>query len=172
MLYGLHDHISPSCFRSSKIETLEKKAELLGQAQEDVIKKSDSLKKETEISTKVPERETKKDAILAEPAVFHEQVQADEIKKTETSETTAEVPERVQRNAINKNRVLEQIVEVMRKDRGGPHWLDSFGADLRWKPPAIMPPVFRITCLSADSSMPHGASCRPETNEDVLRCTV
>jgi hypothetical protein len=25
--------------------------------------------------------------------------------------------------------------------RGGPHPLDSSGADLRWKPPAVMPPV-------------------------------
>ena len=100
-------------FSTSEIETLEKKAELLGQTQGDVIKKNVASEKKTEISTNVPELETKKDAILAEPAVFHEQAQEDEIKKTET---TAEVPEQIQRNAIKKNGVLEQIAEVMQKD--------------------------------------------------------
>ena len=56
--------------------------------------------------------------------------------------------------------------------RGGPHWLDSFGADLRWKPPAIMPPVFPGNLPLADSSMLHVASCRPEKNEDAPRCTA
>ena len=56
--------------------------------------------------------------------------------------------------------------------RGGPHWLDSFGADLRWKPPAIMPPVFLGNLPLADSSMLHEASCRLEKNEDVPRYTA
>jgi hypothetical protein len=32
-------------------------------------------------------------------------------------------------------------IKMKSANRGGPHWLDSFGADLRWKPPLIMPPV-------------------------------
>ena len=103
-------------FSSSKIEALEKKAELLGQTQGDEIEKSDALKKETEISAQVPERETKKDAILVKPDVFQERVKEDEIKKSETSETTAEVPARVQRSAIKKSGTLEKIAELVRKD--------------------------------------------------------
>jgi hypothetical protein len=56
--------------------------------------------------------------------------------------------------------------------RGGPHWLDSFGADLRWKPPVIMPPVFPGNLPLADSSMLHGASYRPEKNVDAPRYTA
>ena len=65
------------------------------------------------------------------------------------------------------------IFEVMLAvRRGGPHWLDSFGADLRWEPPSIMPPLFQDTPAWADSSMPQRVSCRPEKNEDDLRCIV
>jgi hypothetical protein len=56
--------------------------------------------------------------------------------------------------------------------RGGPQWLDSFGADLRWKPPAIMPPVLPDNLPLANSSMPHVVSCRPEKNEDAPHCNV
>jgi len=103
-------------FSTSKIETLEKKAELLGQVQRDETEKSGALEKETEISAQVQEHETKKSVIFEKTAVSYEVVQGDEIKKIETSETTAEFPERVQRNATNKGGVLEQIVEVMQKD--------------------------------------------------------
>jgi len=61
---------------------------------------------------------------------------------------------------------------LLQKARGGPHWLDSFGADLRWKPPAIMPPVFPGNLPLADSSMLHVASCRLEKNGDAPRYTA
>ena len=58
------------------------------------------------------------------------------------------------------------------KVRSGPHWLNSFGADLRWKPPSVMPPVFQDNPPLANSSMPHVVSCRPEKNEDAPHCNV
>ena len=67
---------------------------------------------------------------------------------------------------------LDTFAFVIPTQRGGPHWLDSFGADLRWKPPAIMPPVFLGNLPLADSSMLHEASCRLEKNEDAPRYTV
>jgi hypothetical protein len=60
---------------------------------------------------------------------------------------------------------------IKASDRGGPQWLDSFGADLRWEPPSIMPPAFPERRAVAVSSMPHVGSCRPEKNVDALRCT-
>ena len=56
--------------------------------------------------------------------------------------------------------------------RGGPHWLDSFVLDLRWKTPVLMQRESPECRLSADSSMPHGASGRQVTNADVLRCNA
>jgi LPXTG-site transpeptidase (sortase) family protein len=103
-------------FSTSKIETLEKKAELLGQVQRDEIKTSGTLEKNTEISAQVQEHETRKSAILGKTAVSQEVVQGDEIKKIEASETTAEIPKQVQKDATKKGGVLEQIVGLMRKD--------------------------------------------------------
>lgn len=54
--------------------------------------------------------------------------------------------------------------------RGGPHRLDRFGAEIRWKPPSIMPPVASGNLLGADSSMPHKASGRRVTNVVAPRC--
>jgi len=45
----------------------------------------------------------------------------------------------VGQNAADVGQLQPQVII---KSRGGPQWLDSSGADLRWKPPAIMPPVF------------------------------
>jgi hypothetical protein len=39
-----------------------------------------------------------------------------------------------------KRQISEKIKNVKQVNRGGPHCSDSFGADLRWKPPSIMPP--------------------------------
>jgi hypothetical protein len=69
-------------------------------------------------------------------------------------------------------KINPKLKATKRCDRGGPHWLDSFGAELRWKPPSLMPPVLPDTPASADSSMPHGASCRPVMNEDAFHCNV
>jgi sortase (surface protein transpeptidase) len=106
-------------FSTSKIETLEKKAELLGQVQRDEINKSGALEKKTEISAQVQEHETKKSAILGKTAVSQEVAQRDSIKKIEALDTTAEVPERVQRNAIKKSGALERrssLFELVRRD--------------------------------------------------------
>jgi hypothetical protein len=70
----------------------------------------------------------------------------------------------------DKAAIIKKMSEIRSKLIGGPHWLDSFGAELRWKPPSLMPPVLPDTPVSADSSMPHGASCRPAMNEDALHC--
>jgi len=103
-------------FATSKIETLEKKAELLGQTQGDMINKSEPLDKKAEVLIQIQSDETKERKVLEEISDPPEQIQMDEIRKNVTLDTTAEVPERVQRNAAKKNEVLEQIVEVMRKD--------------------------------------------------------
>ena len=56
--------------------------------------------------------------------------------------------------------------------RSGPYWLDSLTADLRWKPPSVMPPVLLGYQAVAVSSMPHRVSCRPVKNEDALHCSA
>ena len=61
---------------------------------------------------------------------------------------------------------------IASEGRGGPQWLDSLTADLRWKPPAIMPPVELDILPLAVSSMPHMAFCRPEKNEDAPHCNI
>jgi len=103
-------------FATSEIETLEKKAELFGQTQGDMVNKSEPLEKTAALSIKIQSDETKDRRVLEEISDPPEQVQMDEIKKNVTVDTTAEVPERVQRNATKKNGVLEQIAEAMQKD--------------------------------------------------------
>ena len=58
------------------------------------------------------------------------------------------------------------------EERSGPYWLDSLTADLRWKPPSVMPPVLLGYQAVAVSSMPHRVSCRPVKNEDALHCSA
>jgi LPXTG-site transpeptidase (sortase) family protein len=82
-------------FSTSKIETLEKKAELLGQVQTD---------------------ETKKSVILGKTPVSQEQGQRDQINKIEASEITAEVPEQGKRDETKQGGVLQQKAELIRKD--------------------------------------------------------
>jgi LPXTG-site transpeptidase (sortase) family protein len=103
-------------FATSKIEKLEKKAELLGQSQGAVINKSEPLEKTLEIPTQIRSDETKDRKVLEEISDPPEKVQWDEIKKNVTVDKTAEVSEGVQRTAIEKSGVLEQISEVMQKD--------------------------------------------------------
>lgn len=50
---------------------------------------------------------------------------------------------------------LQRLTDEQANDRGGPHCLDSLTADLRWKPPSIMPPALQDNLPVADSSMPH-----------------
>jgi LPXTG-site transpeptidase (sortase) family protein len=103
-------------FSTSKIETLEKKAELLGQVQEDAIKKSEESEKRAELPRQIRGDETKERRVLEEISDPPEQVQVDEIKKNLTVEATTTVPEQVQKNVTKKSGVLEQIVELMQKD--------------------------------------------------------
>lgn len=70
---------------------------------------------------------------------------------------------------------LVDIANIIRSNvshRGVPQSLDSFGAELRWKPPAFMPPVSRGILPVADCNMPHTESCRPAMNADVLHCNA
>jgi len=103
-------------FSTSKIETLEKKAELLGQTQEDMVRKSEESEKKAEVPRWIRSDETKERRLLEEISDPPEKVQGDKIKKNLRVDTTTEVPEEVQRNATKNNGVLEQIVEVMQKD--------------------------------------------------------
>jgi hypothetical protein len=56
--------------------------------------------------------------------------------------------------------------------RGGPHWLDSLAADLRWEPPTIMLPVLQDSLPLANSSMLHAGSYRQEKNVAALHCNA
>lgn len=64
------------------------------------------------------------------------------------------------------------FVDLITSVRGGPQWLDSFGADLRWKPPSIMPPSLSDILLLAGSSMSHTAFCRQGKNVAALHCNA
>jgi LPXTG-site transpeptidase (sortase) family protein len=103
-------------FATSKIETLEKKAELLGQTQGDMVKKIEESEKKGEVPIEIRSDETKERKVLEEISGPPEKVQGDEIKKNVTVDTTAEIPEGVQRNTTKTGGVLEQIVELMQKD--------------------------------------------------------
>ena len=80
-------------FSPSKIEALEKKAELLGQVQENQAEKSDSLKKKAEIPAQDQGYKIKKIETLDTTENFPERVYKNEMKKTVALKTRAELPE-------------------------------------------------------------------------------
>jgi len=69
-------------FATSKIETLQKKAELLGHTQGDMVKKSDESDKKTEVPIQIRSDETKKSESLERSASLFESVRRDAIKST------------------------------------------------------------------------------------------
>jgi len=107
-------------FSTSKIETLEKKAELLGHAQGDMIKKSEAFEKTAESPIQIRSNETKEKGVSEERSDPPRKVQKDEIKMNVTVDTTAEVPEQVQRDESKdsgdlRNMANPMINEVIRK---------------------------------------------------------
>jgi len=103
-------------FSTSKIETLEKKAELLGQAQGDVIKKSEVLQKKAELPIQIRSDETKERGVLEERSDPPGKVQRAEIKMNVTVDTKAEVPEQVQRDESKNSGDLRNMANPMLND--------------------------------------------------------
>jgi LPXTG-site transpeptidase (sortase) family protein len=83
-------------FSPSKIETLEKKAGLLGQVQVDKIKKINA----SDTPKKLPER-----------------VKKDEIKKSVALTTRAELPEQLRKDETNKNGPFDKIADLFERVR-------------------------------------------------------
>jgi LPXTG-site transpeptidase (sortase) family protein len=104
-------------FSPSKIEALEKKAELLGQVQANQAEKSDSLGKKAAIPAKVQGYKIKEIETLDTTENFPERVYKNEMKKTVALETRAELPEQVGRNEIKKAGPLGKISDLFERVR-------------------------------------------------------
>jgi len=81
-------------FATSKIETLQKKAELLGHTQGDMVKKSDESDKKTEVPIQIRSDETKKSESLERSASLFESVRRDAIKSTIENQSRSEATEK------------------------------------------------------------------------------
>jgi LPXTG-site transpeptidase (sortase) family protein len=104
-------------FSPSKIEALEKKAELLGQVQENQAEKSDSLEKKTEITAQDQGYNIKKIETLDTTENFPEQFNENEMKKTVALKTSAEIPEQARRNETKKIGPFGKISDLFERVR-------------------------------------------------------
>ena len=104
-------------FSPSKIEALEKKAELLGQVHENQAEKSDSLAKKAVISAQDQGDKIKEIEPLDTPEHFPERAYKNQMKKTVSLETRAELPEQVGRNEIKKAGPFGKISDLFERDR-------------------------------------------------------
>jgi LPXTG-site transpeptidase (sortase) family protein len=105
-------------FSPSKIEKLEKKAELLGQVQaKQAEEKSDSLKKKTKIPAKVQGDQIKKIEASDTTENIPKQVSTNEMKQTVALKTRAELPEQVGRNETKKAGPLGTISDLFERVR-------------------------------------------------------
>jgi len=104
-------------FSPSKIEALEKKAELLGQVQENQAEKSDSLEKKAEIPVQHQGYKIKNIEPFDTTEHFPERVYNNEMKKTVALETRAELPEQVGRNETKKAGPLTKISDLFERVR-------------------------------------------------------
>jgi LPXTG-site transpeptidase (sortase) family protein len=106
-------------FSTSKIEALEKKAELLGQVQEDNKKE----RKEPEKMAEVLQKDASKNEVLEETAAHSEQPQSSVAKESKAVAPTAEGPKPIRKVEKNNKGLVEQFLEtrqreVMRKTEG------------------------------------------------------
>jgi len=106
-------------FSTSKIEALEKKAELLGQAQGDVIKKSEALQKTAELPIKTQRDVIKEKGVSEQESDFPGKVQRDESKMNVPVDPRAEVREQVERVAASLEKDLIRQSEAMEKAAEG-----------------------------------------------------
>ena len=120
-------------FSPSKIEALEKKAELLGQVQENQAEKSDSLEKKAEIPAQDQGYKIKKIETLDTTENFPERVYKNEMKKTVALETRAELPEQVGRNETKKAGPFGKISDLFERVRR-----DVMKANMRYAADARM----------------------------------
>ena len=99
-------------FSPSKIESLEKKAELLGEVQEDKIKKSKEPEKIVEVLQKdAPKNETH------EKATDHiEQAQRDVLKESGAVDTTKERTEPIRKVEIKNKGIVDQYLEIRQRE--------------------------------------------------------
>jgi len=104
-------------FSPSKIEALEKKAELLGQVQENKAEKSDSLEKKAGIPAQDQGDKIKKIEPLDTTEHFPERVYKNEMKKPVALETRAELPEQAGRNDTKKAGPLGKISDLFERVR-------------------------------------------------------
>jgi LPXTG-site transpeptidase (sortase) family protein len=104
-------------FSPSKIEALEKKAELLGQVQENQAEKSDSLANKAVISAQDQGYKIKKIETLDTPEHFPERAYKNQMKKTVSLETRAELPEQVGRNETKKAGPFGKISDLFERVR-------------------------------------------------------
>jgi LPXTG-site transpeptidase (sortase) family protein len=95
-------------FSTSKIEALEKKAELLGQAEGDV---KEEIEEVANIE-KAPLRDVPKESQVSEKSGRHiEQAEDNVIKNSGVVETMAEVPKRSDKGTSNKNGIVEELAQ-------------------------------------------------------------
>jgi LPXTG-site transpeptidase (sortase) family protein len=100
----------------SKIEELEKKAELFGQAQGYRIENSAALQTKAEFSDEAQQNGTKKSGIVEKTADFQERVQGDEREKGTALQISTKHPEQIQRDEIKKSGFLENIMEIRQRE--------------------------------------------------------
>lgn len=96
----------------SKIELLEKKAELLGQVQEDTIKES----QEPEQKEEVPQKDAPKNEVLAKATEPIEQPQRDAVRETVAVDTTTKRIEPIRKVEIKNKGIVEQFLEIRQRE--------------------------------------------------------
>jgi LPXTG-site transpeptidase (sortase) family protein len=99
-------------FSPSKIESLEKKAELLGQVQEEKIKES----KEPEQMVEVLQRDAPKNEALEKATEHIEQPQRDVLKESVAVDTKTERTEPIRKVEIKNKGIVEQFLEIRQRE--------------------------------------------------------
>jgi LPXTG-site transpeptidase (sortase) family protein len=99
-------------FSPSKIESLEKKAELLGQVQEDNVKKHKEPEKMAEVLQKV----AIKNEALEKTAEHIEQPQSNVLKESEAMAPTTERPKSILKVEKNHKGLIEQFIETRQRE--------------------------------------------------------
>jgi len=99
-------------FSPSKIESLEKKAELLGHVQEDQISKN----KEPEKKVEVLQKDTPKNEVLAKTTEHIEQPQSNVLKESEVVAPTTERPMPIRKGEINNKGLVAQYLETRQRE--------------------------------------------------------
>ena len=99
-------------FSPSRIESLEKKAELLGQVQEDKIKKS----KESEKMVEVLQKDAPKNEALEKATEHIEQPQRDVLNKSGAVDTTTERPEPNRKVETKNKGIVDQFMEIRQRE--------------------------------------------------------